>query len=91
METDRELKEQQRTGMQMLVDVAMRYAHQHGLEPGNISWDRITEDQLLLVIETATQSVTISFSVDEIEDFPGGTGTAYTKKKIRDKFAGLSM
>ncbi len=83
--------EQRKRGMLMLGDVAARYAHQHGLEPKNISWDQITEDQFLLVVETESQSISISFSGDEIADFPEGTGTAYTKKKIRDKFAGLSM
>jgi hypothetical protein len=84
-------EEQRKSGMQMLVEVATRYAHQHGMEPRNISWDQITDDQLLLVIETESQSVTIPFSADEVEDFPGGEGTAYSKKKIRDKFAGLSI
>ncbi|MBE0597972.1 MAG: hypothetical protein IH614_11950 [Desulfuromonadales bacterium] len=78
-------------GMQMLAEVAARYAGQHGLAPTRIGWEAVTEDQLSLVVETDHQSITIPFSVDEVEDFPEGTATAYSKKKIRDKFAGLSM
>jgi hypothetical protein len=82
---------QRSEGMRMLADLAAKYAHQHGLEPRKISWDLVTDDELLLVVETESQSVTIPFSVDEIEDFPGGAETGYSRKKIRDKFASLSM
>jgi hypothetical protein len=77
--------------MRMLAEVAMRYARQHGMNSATVSWEETTEDQHLLLVETGTQTVVIPFSIDEIEDFPGGTGTDTTKRKIRDKFAGLSM
>lgn len=80
-----------RQGMQMLADLAARYAGQHGLQPRQIAWEAVTDDQLSLVVETESQSVAITFSVDEVEDFPGGAGTEFSKKKIRDKFASLSM
>ncbi len=85
------MEQQRRRGMQMLAEVAQKYAHQHGLEPKNVSWEQVTDEQLFLVVETESQSVSIAFSVDEVEDFPDGAGTTYSKKKIRDKFAGLSM
>ncbi len=78
-------------GMRMLAEVATRYARQHGLELQEVSWEPVTEEQFLLVVKTWSQSVTIPFSADEIEDFPTGSETSYSKRKIRDKFAGLSM
>jgi hypothetical protein len=87
-----EIEDQRRIGKELLKDVALRYASQHGLRPDKIEWVEAGGDEWWLKVMTAQHSVKVVFSIEEIEDFPGGgADTASSKAKIRNAFAGLSM
>jgi hypothetical protein len=87
-----EIEEQARQGKEMLKDVALRYARQHGLRPDKIEWENSGGDEWLLRVETSAHSVKIVFSLAELEDFPGGgPDIVSSKAKIRNAFASLSM
>jgi hypothetical protein len=78
-------------GQDLLMDVALRYASQHGLRPASIAWDQQYAEWWLKVT-TADHSVKVVFSRDEIEDFAdGGAGSKGSKVKIRNAFASLTM
>ncbi|MFA5516045.1 MAG: hypothetical protein WDA20_07120 [Desulfuromonadales bacterium] len=77
-------------GKKQIAEVATRYAGQHGLQPRKIRWDERGFD-LMLIFETDRHQVDIPFSVDEVAYYPEGVGNDVTKRKIRDKFAGLSI
>ncbi len=78
-------------GQQMLQEVALRYASQHGLRPDSIEWED-QGDQFLLKVNDADHSVKVPFSKDEIEDFAEeGEGGKHSKGKIRNAFASLAM
>lgn len=79
-------------GKQLLEDVALGYASDHGLRPDKVEWvDQGYE--WLLRISTAEHTVRVGFSPDEIEFFVDGTAAENkgTKIKIRNAFASLSM
>ena len=79
-------------GKEMLEEIALRYASQHGLRPDKLEWvDQGYE--WLLRISTAEHTVRVGFSMDEIEFFVAGTREENkgTKVKIRNAFASLSM
>lgn len=79
-------------GKQLLEEVALRYASDHGLRPEALEWvDQGYE--WLLRISTADHTVRVGFSPDEIEFFVAGTveENRDTKQKIRNAFASLSM
>ncbi len=79
-------------GMEMLKEVALRYATQHGLKPDRIEWAQSGADDWWLKVSTEQHSVKVVFSSDEIVDFAeGGSGSAGSKVKIRNAFAHLSM
>ncbi|MDZ4185860.1 MAG: hypothetical protein U1D97_12905 [Desulfuromonadales bacterium] len=84
--------EDQRRGKEMLKEVAIRYASQHGLRPDKIEWVEAGGDEWWLKVMTKQHSVKVVFSIEEIEDFPGGDeDTTSSKAKIRNAFASLSM
>lgn len=79
-------------GKQLLQEVALRYASQHGLQPDTVEWvDQGYE--WLLRISTNEHTVRVGFSKDEIEFFAAGSPEENrgTKMKIRNAFASLSM
>mgnify|MGYP001197278287 CR=1 FL=1 len=79
-------------GKQLLEEVALRYAADHGLRPDKVEWvDQGFE--WLLRISTVNHTVRVGFSADEIEFFTEGTAAENkgTKIKIRNAFASLSM
>ncbi len=78
-------------GQEMLKEVALRYASQHGLRPDKVEWVN-QSDEWWLKVNDADHSVRVVFSSDEIEDFAeGGLGSKYSKGKIRNAFASLAM
>ncbi len=78
-------------GQDMLREVALRYASQHGLRPDRIEWVQMYDEWWLKVI-TEEHSVKVVFSLDEIEDFAAeGAGSKGSKVKIRNVFASLAM
>lgn len=82
---------QVRRGQEMLGEVALRYASQHGLRPEKVEWEEFGGEWLLRV-ETGEHSVKVVFSSDEIEDFADeGEGRASSKGKIRNAFASLAI
>ena len=87
---DVENLEQFEEGKKQIAEVAIRYAGRHGLSPREIRWEERGFD-LMLVFETDSHQVDIPFSVDEVAYYPEGLGNDVTKRKIRDKFAGLSI
>jgi hypothetical protein len=79
-------------GKEMLKEVALRYASQHGLRPDKIEWVEQGGDEWWLRVSTEQHSVKVVFSLDEIEEFSGGgPETASSKAKIRNAFASLAM
>ena len=87
-----EIEEQRSKGKEMLKEVALRYASQHGLRPERVEWVEQGGDEWWLKVSTEQHSVKVVFSLDEIEDFAGsGAGTGSSKAKIRNAFAGLAM
>lgn len=79
-------------GKEMLREVALRYAGQHGLRPDRIEWVEQGGDEWWLKVSTGQHSVRVVFSLDEIEEFAGGgPETASSKAKIRNAFASLAM
>jgi hypothetical protein len=79
-------------GKELLREVALRYASQHGLRPEKIEWECPWGDEWWLKVITEHHSVKVVFSADEIEDFAGGgMGTQSSKAKIRNAFASLAM
>ena len=87
-----EIDDQCRTGKDMLKDVALRYATQHGLRPEKIEWVEMGGDEWWLKFSTAEHTVKVVFSADEIADFAaGGEGASGSKAKIRNAFASLAM
>jgi len=86
------IEEQRSTGKEMLREVALRYAAQHGLRPDKVEWVELGGDEWWLKVATEQHSVKVVFSLDEIEEFAdGGTGVSMTKAKIRNAFASLAM
>ena len=80
------------TGQQLLQEVALRYATQHGLRPETIEWVAMGGDEWWLKVATAERMVKVVFSADELVDFAeSGAGSSGTKAKIRNAFASLSM
>lgn len=79
-------------GKQMIQDVALRYAGQHGLQPDSVEWINQGYEWLLRV-NTEKHTVRVGFSMDEIEFFAEGSPEENkgTKVKIRNAFASLSM
>lgn len=87
-----EINEQTSKGKELLQEVALGYATQHGLRPDKIEWiNQGYEWQLRVMTEEHT--VRVSFSRDEIEFFAAGRPEENkgTKVKIRNAFASLSM
>jgi len=79
-------------GKEMLKEVALRYASQHGLRPDTVEWVQMGGDEWWLKVSTRQHSVKAVFSLDEIEEFAGGgPGTVSSKAKIRNAFASLTM
>jgi hypothetical protein len=87
---DVETREQFEEGKKQIAEVATRYAGQHGLTPREIRWEERGFD-VSMIFETDNHQVDIPFSVDEVAFYPEGVGNDVTKRKIRDKFAGLSI
>ena len=86
------IEELRSKGMELLKEVALRYASQHGLRPDRVEWIEQGGDEWWLKVATEQHSVRVVFSRDEIEDFAeGGPGTSMTKGKIRNAFASLAM
>jgi len=86
------IEEQRSTGKEMLREVALRYAAQHGLRPDKVEWVELGGDEWWLKVATEQHSVKVVFSLDEIEEFAdGGPGVSMTKAKIRNAFASLAM
>jgi hypothetical protein len=86
-----ETNDQHRKGQDMLREVALRYASQHGLRPEKVEWIQMYDEWWLKVI-TDEHSVKVVFSLDEIEDFAAeGLGSKGSKVKIRNAFASLAM
>jgi len=83
-------REQLERGKKQIAEIAIRYAGRHGLISGKVHWDERGFD-LMLIFETRDHQVDIPFSVDEVAYYPEGVGNDVTKRKIRDKFAGLSI
>jgi hypothetical protein len=83
--------EDQVKGKDLLQEVALRYAGQHGLRPDRCEWEDLGYESRLKVI-TAEHSVGVGFSPDEIEEYAldGAVGKE-AKLKIRNAFASLSM
>jgi hypothetical protein len=87
-----EIEDQRSKGKEMLKEVALRYASQHGLRPDRIEWVEQGGDEWWLKVTTEQHSVKVVFSLDEIEEFAGGgPETAGAKSKIRNAFASLAM
>lgn len=87
-----ENQEQGSKGKELLQEVALRYAGQHGLRPNKVEWvDQGYE--WLLRVSTEDHTVRVGFSMDEIEFFAEGSSEENkgTKVKIRNAFASLSM
>lgn len=79
------------TGQNLLQDVALRYANQHGLRPDQVEWEQ-QFDGWWLKVGDASHSVKVVFSAEEIEDFAQeGPGSKGSKVKIRNAFASLAM
>lgn len=87
---DVENSEQLEEGKKQIAEVASRYAGGHGLTDGTIRWEERGFD-LMLIFQDDNHQIDIPFSVDEVAFFPEGVGNDVTKRKIRDKFAGLSL
>lgn len=87
-----EIKDQGSKGKELLEEVALRYATQHGLRPDKIEWINQGFDWMLRVC-TEEHTVRVAFSADEIEFFAEGSPEENkgTKIKIRNAFASLSM
>ncbi len=86
-----EAEEQISKGQEMLKEVALRYASQHGLRPDKVEWVNQGYEWWIRVI-TAEHTVRVVFSLDEIEFFAeGGPDNKETKIKIRNAFASLSI
>lgn len=86
-----EMENQGEKGKEMLQEVALRYASQHGLRPESVEWVNMGYEWWLKVSDT-DHSVKVVFSIDEIEDFAiEGEGTNSSKVKIRNAFASLEM
>jgi len=86
-----QLHEQGEKGQDLLREVALRYATQHGLRPNTIEWEQ-QYDEWWLKVTTSHHSVKVVFSLDEIEDYAaGGEGSKGSKVKIRNAFASLAM
>jgi hypothetical protein len=87
-----EIEEQRSKGKEMLQEVALRYASQHGLRPDKVEWIEQGGDGWWLKVVTEQHSVKVVLSIDEIEEFAGGgPATAGSKAKIRNAFASLAM
>jgi hypothetical protein len=87
-----DIEDQRSKGKEMLKEVALRYASQHGLRPDKIEWVEQGGDEWWLKVSTEQHSVRVVFSLEEIEEFAGGgPGTASSKVKIRNAFASLAM
>jgi hypothetical protein len=87
-----EIEEQRSKGKEMLKEVALRYASQHGLRPDKVEWVEQGGDEWWLKVSTEHHSARVVFSLDEIEEFAGGgPETASSKAKIRNAFASLAM
>jgi hypothetical protein len=87
-----DIKNQRSKGKEMLKEVALRYASQHGLRPDKIEWVEQGGDDWWLKVSTEQHSVRVVFSLDEIEEFAGdGPETVSSKVKIRNAFASLAM
>lgn len=86
-----ETSEHLTTGQDLLKEVALRYATQHGLRPDSIEWEQ-QYDEWWLKVTTPDHSVKVVFSHYEIEDFAvQGEGSKGSKVKIRNAFASLAM
>ena len=87
-----ETENQHRKGQEMLQEVALRYASQHGLRPDRVEWEKLGGDEWWLKVSTAEHTVKVVFSPDELEDFAmEGPGSQGSKVKIRNAFASLAM
>ena len=83
--------EDQAKGKELLQEVALRYASQHGLRPDRVAWDDLGYESCMKVI-TAEHTVRVVFSPDEIEVYAAaGAVDKEAKLKIRNAFASLSM
>ncbi len=79
-------------GKEMLQEVALRYASQHGLRPEKVEWENPYGEEWWLRLSDEQHAVKVVFSMDEIVDFAeGGPGAKSSKVKIRNAFAGLAM
>ena len=86
-----EIDDQLSKGQDMLQEVALRYASQHGLRPDRVEWVQQFDEWWLKVL-TDEHSIKVVFSQDEIEDFAAeGAGSKGSKVKIRNAFASLAM
>ncbi len=79
-------------GKEMLQEVALRYASQHGLRPEKVEWENPYGEEWWLRLSDEQHAVKVVFSLDEIVDFAeGGAGAKSSKGKIRNAFASLAM
>lgn len=79
-------------GREMLQEVVLCYASQHGLRPEKVEWENPYGEEWWLKVSDAQHAVKVVFSSDEIVDFAeGGSGAKSSKVKIRNAFAGLAM
>lgn len=78
-------------GKELLQEVALRYATQHGLRPDSVEWDDLGYESCMKVI-TTEHTVRVVFSPDEIEVYAAeGAVDKEAKLKIRNAFGSLSM
>lgn len=78
-------------GKEMLEEVALGYAADHGLRPDSPTWDD-QGYQWVLKVTDKQHTVRLVFSPDEIEFFAEvPEENRDTKMKIRNAFASLSM
>lgn len=85
-----EKPEQLEEGKRQIAEVVRRFAGDHGLNDGTVAWEERGFD-LLLVFRDDEHQVDIPFSTDEVAYYPEGVGNDVTRRKIRDKFAGLTI
>ncbi len=77
-------------GKAMLVDVALGYARDHGLDP-EVEWVDVGFE-VMLRLDDGQHTVRVMFSPDEIAFFAEVEAEdRETKMKIRNAFASLSM
>ena len=85
------MNDELKSGMDLLDELARKFSRAHGLQVKEISWAPLTGDIYVQHVEAGDHSLKLSFSVDEIEAYAGREGTEFTKQKVRNAFAGLTL